>query len=252
MRLTRSMGLVLALLTPLAFSACGDDPVGLTGFGTVVIQFDNVVGGTPVAMNTGTYMNAAGNSYTISRLEYVVSAFMLGGADGDFGVDGHHYRDESDATTMTLTLTDVPAGEYSSLDFVWGLAGPGNVAGAFPDLDADGMAWPAMMGGGYHYMRHEGSFTPTGGGTGNYTTHLGPSMMTDYSRPVMLTLPSTLRIDGGETHTITLEMDVNEWYTGPNAYDFNDYGLIMGNAAAQTMLRENGASVWSAASVASN
>lgn len=233
-------------------AACGDDPAGLEGFGTVVIQFDNVVGTTPVAMNTATYTNAAGNQYTISKLEYTVSDFVLGGASATFDHDEVHYRDEGDAGTASLTIPDVPAGEYTSLDFLWGIAPATNTPGSHPDLDAAGMAWPAMMGGGYHYMRHEGAFTPTGGGTANFTTHLGPSMGNDYSFAVMLDLPSMIRLDGGDTAVIVVNMDVNEWYTGPNMYDFNDYGAIMGNTAAQAMLQANGASVWSAASVSVN
>ena len=248
--MTRIRAALAALLIPLALTACDDDdPTGLSGFGTVVIQFDNVVDGAAVVMNSGSYMNAAGNSYTISKLEYVVSDFNLSGTGGNFELLGAHYRDESDASTATLTLTDVPAGEYTALDFVWGLEGSKNTTGSYPELDADGMAWPAMMGGGYHYMRHEGAFDLSGGGTGNFTTHLGPSMMNDYSFPVMLSLPSTLSLNGGETRTIVVNMDVNQWYTGSADYDFNDYGLIMGNTAAQTMLQANGATVWSAASV---
>ena len=243
---------LLSLLVPFALAACSDDPAGLSGTGTVVIQFDNMVDGTPVQMNTGDYTNAAGNAYTISTLEYVLSEFMLSGTDGDVMSDAPHYRDASDPTTATLTISDVPAGEYTTLEFRWGIDGATNTDGTYPALDAIGMAWPAMMGGGYHYMRHEGAFTPTGGGTGNFTTHLGPSMGTDYSFTVMLTLPSTLLLDGGQTATINVEMDVNEWYTAPNDYDFNDYGLIMGNQAAQALLQANGASVWSAGSVTVN
>lgn len=249
----RRLSPVFVFFAVLPFLAgCGDDPAGLEGFGTVIIQFDNVVDGTPVAMNTGTYTNAAGNEYSISKLEYTVSGFALTGASASFDEDVVHYRDEGDAGTATLTITDVPAGEYDGLDFIWGIAAATNTAGSHPDLDAAGMAWPAMMGGGYHYMRHEGAFTPTGGGTANFTTHLGPSMGNDYSFAVMLDLPSAIRLDGGETAVIVVEMDVNQWYTSPNSYDFNDYGAIMGNTAAQTLLQANGASVWAAASAAVN
>jgi len=243
---------ILPLLAAFALSACGDDPTELEGFGTVVIQFDHVVDGAALAMNTGTYTNAMGNSYSVSKLEYVMSDFTLSRSDGDFEMTGQHYRDATDATTATLTLSDVPAGQYTTLTFVFGVPASVNTTGSLPDLDAAGMAWPAMMGGGYHYMRNEGAYTPTGGGTANFTTHTGPTMGADYTFTVTLTLPSALTLDDGESYTVNVEMDVNEWYTAPNDWDFNDYGLIMGNADAQTLLRANGASVWSAASVSAN
>ena len=252
MQFRRLRHLPIIMMGVVLTSACDDDPVGLEGFGTVVIQFDNVVAGAAVAMNTGNYTNAAGNDYTISKLEYTLSNFLLSGIDGNFELVTTHYRDQDDATTATLTLTDVPAGEYDGLDFLWGVPAASNMAGSYPDLDANGMAWPMMMGGGYHYMRHEGAFTPTGGGTANFTTHLGPTMGNDFTFPVMLDLPSAIRLNGGETATIVVNMDANEWYTGSTTYDFNDYGLIMGNMGAQMALQANGVSVFSAASATVN
>ena len=253
MNTVRISQLSLLLASCLLVSACDDDdPAGLSGVGTVVIQFENVVDGAAVGMNTASHTNAAGNSYTITKLEYVVSDLVLSGTAPSVSAMGPHYADEGAPATMSLTIADVPAGEYDALDFVWGLAGATNTTGAFPDLDANGMAWPAMMGGGYHYMRNEGTFTATGGGTSNFTTHTGPTMGNDYSFAVMLGLPATVRLNGGETATITVQMDVNEWYTDPNNYDFNDYGVIMPDMAAQMTLRANGASVWSAVSATVN
>ncbi len=252
MRSSRTTRTFAAILMSTAALACSDDdatgPDG-SGVGTVILQFDHVVAGTPLQMNTGTYTNAAGNEYSVTKLEYTMSDFTLQGSGGSASFDGVHYRDASDGTTATLTMTDVPAGTYTSLQFTHGIAGSDNTAGAFPDLDNAGMAWPAMMGGGYHYMRNEGTFAMEGGGTGNFTTHTGPSGGNDFSFPVSLTLPAALDLSDGATVTIHVQMDVNEWYVNPNMWDFNDYGLIMGNQTAQTALKANGASVWSIASV---
>ncbi len=257
----RMIALGAACSALLLVSACDDDDDGGTqpvaGTGTLVVQFDHVVGAEDLALNTGTYTNAAGNTYSVSLLEYVVSELELEVPTGELrhenlAYDGWHYRNADDETTRALTFTDVPVGEYAYLKFRFGLDGEGNTTGAYPDLDLLGMAWPAMMGGGYHYMRHEGAFTPDGGGTGNFTTHLGPSLGNDYSFEVELDLDTgtafTLGTD--ETAVITVAMDLNEWYTDPNPYDFDDYGPIMGNPTAQELLEANGHSVFSISSIA--
>jgi hypothetical protein len=240
------LALPVALLLPL-LGGCSDS-TGPGGTGTVVLRLDNVVSGEPLALNTGTYTNAAGNAYTVSKLEYTVSDFELVGPGGTASHADPYYRDASDPGTRDLVLVDVPAGQYRTLRFRHGIPADMNQAGAFPALDNAGMAWPAAMGGGYHYMRHEGAYTPTGGGVANFTTHTGPSMGMDFSVPVDLTLPSIVNVADGETVTLELEMDVNAWYDG-TMYDFNDYGMIMGDPAAQTLLQGNGDDVWSVGSI---
>jgi MbnP len=231
-------------------SGCGDDATTEpAGPGTVVIQFNEVVSGAPLVLNTGNYTNAAGNEYTVNNLEYTVSGFAFPAAaatraDGDFTSGVVHYRTLADASTASATFADVPAGDYTAVDFVFGITGANNVDDAYPDLDLLGMAWPDMAGGvGYHYMRHEGTYTDSTMATSAYLTHLGPTMGQDYSFAV--SLPHDFTVSPGETTTIGVSMDVNEWYTNPNTYDFNGHGPIMGNPAVQATLRANGASVWS-------
>jgi len=246
----------LALVCVLALALAGcDDETGPTGPGTVVIQFDNVVDGAPLQMNQQIYTNAAGNSYSVTKLEYVASRFNLHAPSSpvasfraeDFSVAAPHYRTEANAATRTLTFADVPAGTYDALEFTFGLIGSDNVSGAFPDLDAASMQWPTQMGGGYHYMRFEGNFSDTLGGTAGFTTHTGPSMGNDYSFGV--SLGASIVVSSGETTTIVLNMNVNNWYTNPTTYDLNDYGAIMGNPGAQGILKSNGADVFSIAGV---
>ncbi|MCA9750641.1 MAG: hypothetical protein KC591_00490 [Gemmatimonadetes bacterium] len=253
---SRARLLPLAVLLLASGLGCSDKTTEPVGTGTVVIQFSHVVGSADLQIGGVSYVNSSGNEYTVSNLEYVVSDFEFhvestANGEEDFAWEGVHYVTEDDAATKTLTFADVPAADYGEMHFVFGIAAAKNTDGAFPELDTAGMAWPPAMGGGYHYMRHEGLFVPTGGGTASYTTHLGPSGGADYSIPVTIALDATgpgrhgFAVAAGETTTVVLQMDVNQWYTAPNDYDFNDYGAIMGNAAAQALLQENGATVWS-------
>jgi hypothetical protein len=232
---------------------CGDDSSSpdTPETGTVVFQFDHVVDGAPLTL-VDTYTNAAGNVYSVTLLEYIVSHFRFEaeGSGEDYVADVIHYRDHSDPGTRTLTLADVPAGDYSYLTFTFGIPASENVAGAFPELDILDMGWQ-MHAGGYHYMKHEGSYTNAGGGMSLFETHTGPSRQNDYSVEEELDLDAAFLRHGfevvpGRTVTVRLTMNVNEWYEGPNTYDFNDYGPIMDDVGAQAILQENGADIWSA------
>jgi hypothetical protein len=244
-----------ALVLPILTSACGDeDPAEATG--TVVIQFDNVVDGAPLALNQMIYTNPAGNTYSVGLLEYVVSDVTLHGAeaalrhgDGDVTHVEPHYRSHANDATRGLTLEGVHVGSYGELHFRFGIVGADNVSGAFPDLDQEGMAWPSGMGGGYHYMRSEGNWSDTpSASSGAYATHTGPTMGVDYSLEVIVDLPD-FTLEEGTTKTIRLNMDLNKWYGGPTIYNFVDYGPIMDNVGAQQILQSNGADVWSVAEI---
>ena len=268
MKFDRVLWPVAALVLALGLTGCDDndnddnpDPGNQTA--TVILQFDHMVGGAPLALNSGNYTNASNEAYTVTKLQYVVSDFTLVGETtlrtADFTYGELHLRDEADATTRELTFTDVPAGDYSNLQFPFGIAPANQVIGAYPDLDAIGMDWPAgMPGDGYHYMKLEGAYTPDGGSQGNYATHTGPSANVDYTVTVDLDLDTTplrhgFQLAAGSTTTIRLYMDLNEWYTDPNDYALDTYhgggGGIMGNATAQALLQQNGGSVWSVAEV---
>ena len=61
-------------------------------------------------------------------------------------------------------------------------------------------------------------------------------------------LECDLVVAGGEWE-INVVMDINQWYDTPAIYDFGDRGGIMGNADAQSTLRDNGNSVFAVGSI---
>lgn len=240
-------------------AGCDDAAGPSEGSGTLVLRFDHTVDGAELVLDQMVYTNAAGNPYSVTLLEYVVCHFALEAeipSQEDLTTHVVHYRDQAQESTRDLVLENVPAGDYSTLRFIFGLPGDDNVTGAFPDLDAAGMAWPAMMGGGYHYMRHEGNYLDGQSQTVGYTTHTGPSGGADFSVEVALDLDAAggglrhgFSIAESGTTTVWLSMNVNEWYANPNVYDLNDHGAIMGDPAAQQALQENGANVWSVSGI---
>lgn len=222
-----------------SLAACGgsDDDRG-----EVTVHFDHTVAAADLEPEAILYTNAAGNEYGVTRLEYIVSGIALETAGGQrVELAAFHYRNAFLSATRNVSAK-VPGGTYTALHFTFGLDGDQNETGALPSVDHfNNMAWPAPMGGGYHYMRLEGLLR-TPDGTGAFLTHTGPTGGADFSFAVAL--PLSLTVSGNEW-AIAVVMDLNEWYDAPFRYDLNGRGGIMGNADAQSTLRENGSTVFS-------
>lgn len=259
MRHPRSLALLVLPCVTILSSACDDNETSSSEpTGTVVVSLVHRVGSADLELAGDLdYTNASGNSFNVTKVDYVLSEVSLLGEstarrEGEVAIEGVHYVSADDPSTTTFTFENVPVGEYEGIHFRFGIVGSDNVAGAFPDLDVDGMAWPPMLGGGYHYMRIEGNFVNASDDTLGFATHTGPSMSNDYSVPVDLEVHGAERrrhveLEDGDTLNLHLVMDINEWYVGPNLFDLNTYaGPIMGDTSAQELLEENGATVWSA------
>lgn len=234
------------LLTALLLAGCDStDPEARPG--EVEFHLEHTVDGAPLTFNQARYTSAAGHTYSVTLLEYLISHVTLHREDGfTFEAMPAHYCNADDHDTEHHTVTDVPPGHYTKVTFSFGVPASDNDFGSLPrTTDFDNMMWPAMppMGDGttdrYHYLRLEGQYDD---GAGSFRVHMGPTGGNDYSFDV--STPIDLTIDGNEWE-VSVTMDVNQWFTNPNTYDFADYGMIMGNASAQQMLQANGASVFS-------
>lgn len=253
------------LVAALAFGACGDDDshddhpdasATVDGPGTpdagggasVTIAFEHLVDGGPVTIGTDTpYTNAAGNAYGVTLVRYFISDVTLTYADAsEHAAPGAHYVDHDLAETQAYLLTGVPEGDLAAISFTMGLTPALNVTGAFSDPPESLMEWPQMMGGGYHHMKFEGRYINSASEPFAFKVHSGPLGGTDYSFPVELDATGRAIADGA---TLTVQMNLEEWFTNPNTWDLNDYFTadhpgIMGDAAAQASLKENGLGVF--------
>lgn len=245
MRCTR---IIAALAVAAVLSACGDDNDDAS---IVTVHFDHQVAGSELHLDPTTmYTNAAGNIYSVSLLEYIVTDIDLVTHSGStHRLRAAHYRSAANPTTADFTALDVPAGDYEAVRFVFGVHGDNNTLGALPNTTHyNNMEWPAPMGGGYHYMRLEGLYSQSGQAQA-FLSHTGPTGGGDFS--IAVELPLTLHLDGDDAE-IHLVMDINEWFEAPFIYDFAGQGGIMGNADAQLTHQANGVTVFSVGSAGSS
>lgn len=130
------------------------------------VEFDNIVGGQNLFLNTVNYTNAAGEDFTVSMLQYFISNISLRRADGSEYVvnqDSSYFLiRESDATTRFARFK-VPEGDYKQLSFVLGvdsLRSTMDITKRTGVLDPsggmeDGMYWG--WNSGYIFLKMEGT-----------------------------------------------------------------------------------------------
>ena len=166
-----------------------------------------------------------------------VSKINLVNTDGvPYSINQAFYLDAKDSNFSSIILTGIPIGNYKDVSFIIGLDSSMNKTYYLPaTVENNNMEWPTAMGGGYHFMKLEGSFVDSTG-TWGYNMHLGTT-----GNAVSITLLNKTFSISSTPANIQLKMNVSEWFKNPSIYNFNTDGVYsMGNATAMQKLKNNG------------
>ena len=144
-----------------------------------------------------------------------------------------HFVDFSDPSSMIIESDIIENGSYT-LQFRFGLDATTNVTNSFVNESFHTtMTWPEMMGGGYHYMKLEGSYTND---STFYNTHTGPTMGMDHSFLCSFDVPININ-NSTNNLEYAIEMNINNWY-GPEIVNLEP--AIMMNMPTQMNIMING------------
>ena len=218
-----------------------DSPV--TTPGEVDLQFTNVVGTKPLALDGTAYATPAGETFTVSTLEYYVTNIKLTKSDGTVYAAPNSYFlvDQSKPANQRLALTGVPAGTYTGLSFVLGVdapttqADPLQLTGALNP--ANNMYW--SWNTGHIFMKMEGSVTSV---TPAYplTCHIG-GYDAPYDALVTVTPPlnGSLTVNGSRTPTIFVQADMLKLFDGVNHVTLSKFSNAMRPGAEAVQVAQN-------------
>lgn len=255
------MYVFLFLLIPIACKKEGPQKLPENS-GHLIFTFDHVFDDAPIVTDSLMYTNAAGNKFMINELMYFISDVTLyaGGKSAFvFNETNIHYVNIETPGTLTWAPEDsIPAGVYDSIVFTFGIAKPTNKNGLFVNAPEVNMAWPDILGGGFHYMMLNGKWLDTAGVLQNANVHLGigqlyksNTMDTDsiyeYVDNAFRVTPkqSAFGIIQQQTVNIQITMHVDSWFKTPVLYDFNVFGgKIMMKQHAMKTLCNNGYDVF--------
>lgn len=243
------------------FQACTPDdeddiyiqPIQTT---SMQLKFAHQVDNVGLQLNTGNkpYKNALNQPYNVSKLRYLVSNITLHRINGaQIKLDDFFFIDASNNESMTYTPNiEIPFGSYSGISYTFGFDELSNISGQYSSLNAANWNWPEMLGGGYHFMQLEGSYIDTSNNEAPFATHMGTarkidSLGTTFEANHFSSLIPNSNFEVDQPIKLTLTMNLNEWYSNPSNWDFNQYGAgIMPNYNAQKLLNKNGKDVFTA------
>lgn len=215
---------LLFLIAASLFMGCSAENEAQPGPGTLTIEIDHVVGTEPLVVYDAIYHTPAGDEFTVWKLKYYLSNFTLRKADGTtYKVPESYYLVNAfDPETREITLENIPAGNYTSLDFMIGIDSARTVSGVQtgPIDPEHEMYWGEESG--YVFLKLEG--TSPQAPNGRLAFHVG-----GYQEPnnALRTIsPSlhgaTLQIRQDRTPSVHLQADVMSLFTGPNPIRFGD------------------------------
>ena len=212
-----------------------------TRTGRIRFEFAHTVKGKPLLTDTMIYATTSGYLYKVADLQYFISGITLYHAKGRpvlINTDGGiHYTDARLPQTLEWNPGDgLLAGSYDSLTFVFGIDAEKNISNRFPDPPERDMAWPDILGGGYHYMKMNLMYhLPGTTGTKPFMFHLGigqvyssvvpnPDSITGFLQNFFqVSLPVPFTVTGGTVVTARCTMMVDKWFDGVELFDFEDY-----------------------------
>lgn len=172
--------LFLALMAGATFTACTKEntpePEPQPELkGNAEIKFDHVWGPTQGAWSVGQTLRhpSTGDTITFDFLNYYITNVKLTKADGSEWIqpNSYHLVKLNAGALATLTLNDIPEGDYTSITYTIGVDSARNVSGAQEGALApsQGMFW--SWNTGYIFVKAEGRSPQAANGTFKY--HLG-------------------------------------------------------------------------------
>lgn len=230
---------LLSLISGLLFLSCKKDvkietPVPAPDKAPqAVFNFEASVNGRP--LGPGTYTNAAQDSFTVSKFNYYISNIKFKRADGSVYAEPESYHlNQHLAGRESFTVTHLPEGTYTDIEFTIGVDSARNVSGSQTGaLDVgQGMFWDWNTG--YVFFKIEGLCkTANNPIWKDYTIHVG-----GFSKPYnclqtcKVHLSRTLVAKKNRQSVLTWHVHVDEVFTRPDDLSFDKYLSVSGGKLA--------------------
>ena len=236
----------------LAFVSCSKDDEAVSGVGKLTVEFDNVYKTANFAFSTN-YTNSNTEVVSITQAKYIVSNIVLTKRDGTIFTlpksESYFIVDEAIPASTSLSLSNIPAGDYKSIKFgigvdqaQWELGAEGQ--GDFlTQAQTAGMMW--NWTGGYKFVNFEGSFTSSSVTTAtNFQVHTGKTGTAYNYTDVTLNFPDNALVRTTITPTVHLFADLSKIIDGTNVINLSEQAAIMGGTKL-TLVTENIRSMFS-------
>jgi hypothetical protein len=191
----------------------------------VTIKFNAVANGKKLVLNDSSYTNAFNESYQVSRLKYYISNIALHAYDGVFFYDIPTLMEAGGADSIIIPLQP---GNYYSIEFSLGVDSGLNCSGAQAGaLDPlNGMFW--TWNSGYIFFKLEGYSSASTADLQRIEQHVGGYRYpNNASRKITLKIPGPLKVEKNSRHTISINLNLDNYWKGKNDIKIADQALLM-------------------------
>lgn len=231
-------GLAALVMSVLVVSCTKEDDV-VTGTGSIEIEYDNSFGGNDLILTSQSNTTSNSEVLKVSMAKYIVSNVVLTKEDGTEVTypksESYFIIDESTTGAQSITLNNIPAGDYTKIKFGIGVdkaqfdLGASGQGDFLTTASTAGMMW--SWAAGYKFLAFEGTYTsPTVTTAASYKIHNGQSG-TDYNyAEVTLALPTNAQVRTTITPAVHLKVDLGKIIDGTNKIKLSDGATIMGGA----------------------
>ena len=247
MKATVTASLLASLLIGLTVFSCNTkdldksfDPLP----GKLSLVFDNVMGTSDLKLTTGSYQNELGEAFTVTKFNYFISNIRLHNADGSTYTvpqDSSYFLvQEEKPASQSITLPNVPAGNYTNVTFTIGvdsvrsLADISNRTGVLDPGLNDGMYWE--WNSGYIFVKLEGTsplapaaqnrafFYHIGGFGGGYN---GKKTINNLRTVTLPFKNEVATVRAGVTPKVLLQVDAMAIFNGPTKLSIAQHPSVM-------------------------
>ncbi|MBC6698138.1 MbnP family protein [Hymenobacter puniceus] len=229
------------------FTACKKDEAA----GSLTLNVSNMVGNEVLELSRPVpYRTLAGDEFTVTTFRYYLSNIKLKKADGSEFVqpESYYLLDEALPASKSITISNVPAGTYTSVAFTIGVDSARNVTGPRTGaLEPSDMLW--VWNTGYINTKLEGR-SPQSPNTAIIFHVVGFSSPTNTIRSVAPSLNgSALQIGQGRTAQLQIRADILKMFSGPHPIRFASIYNVMGGANAKLLADNQAADMFTVSAV---
>lgn len=220
------------------------EPIPSQVYGNLKIEFKNIVDGQQLVLGAS-YLNPNGESFSLSKFNYYISNVALTKSDNSvFSVkDIYRIVKQDDDTSRTITLRNIPVGNYIAMRVMVGVDSASNNSGAHSgglDFDyASDMFWGWNQG--YIFLKLEGSATTSTLTNNKIEYHIGGyGGANKTQKKYDLSFGSTQAIVSQTTlPVVSLKVNVNELFKNPLTISFATKPQQTSIGAGAKMIADN-------------
>ena len=209
--------------------------------GDLSVEFDNIVGASDLQLDSGSYTNSSGESFTVTKLAYYVSNFSFTKSDGTIYTvpqdSAYFLIDEADESTHEPVFS-VPEGEYTSVHFILGVDSLRSTKDAGqrtgvpdPASAAESMYWNANNG--YIFFKMQGFLLAPGAGDkynyeiGGYGGNASPTFNNIKSISLDLNQRGVPKVKAGKETNLHLMVDILKFFHGSTELSISQHPDVM-------------------------